>query len=227
MITRTSSIPTTFLIGLGISTDSKGHVGIIYRYNNETKSLDLAWHHILRNEIVNCSEMDYFCCELDLEEENKNHLIGRAKEFTSIDHAPIPYGISLPAVTFDPSNNYKYIGGKAGEGLTCATFVMKFLQAYGYNIIEERSWKQRPDDQKWMTKILDQLEGYLKKKGHVSGHSDDLKHVSEARKLIESSIRFRPIEVFSSGIQPFEKLPIQFENVTEIVKDVIERIKTV
>lgn len=221
MVLKSINVPLGFRFGVCLASDKK-HVGIAYREADDLKILHLAWHHFLLNEPIHLRGNSYFCSEMDLEPELLQFLQVQASLFTHVDHAPIPYAIKLPVIVFDSTDNYRFKGCKPGEGLTCATFVMKFLQAFGFDIIDEISWQKRDTDIQFADQILTQLEKYLVEHGHQTGHSTELKHVEEAKNLAREAVRFRPIEVFCSGIQPHSSHPIQFKDIDLLVAEIEE-----
>ena len=166
----------------------------------------LAWHYDLRNEIFD--KMDYLCESFKLLEVNNKYLAASFGNIADINKCSIPYGIRMPIEGFGDEN--RYIGTVDGEGLTCATFILSVLEKNGFNIIDKNSWEIREEDREWQENII---EGLKPKISDV--------YLANANEMIGQVVRFRPDEVFASGvIDDVNKWPIEFQDAIRMASEI-------
>lgn len=206
--------PQDFLVGLGfLYNPGQNHVGFIYRgLGGEIKICDLCWHRHLRNAPFN--DTAYMVCSVTLEPVNLKYLAAALDDISSFNSATIPYGIRAPVQSFNSQN--QYIGCVAGEGLTCATFVLAVFRENGFKVLDEESWELNEADTQWQTNIVNALRSYF-------GMTDPV-HISEMETMIGQVSRFRPEHVFASGIVEFEKWPINYQDANEMADSILQML---
>ncbi|OBP16044.1 hypothetical protein A5320_01030 [Rheinheimera sp. SA_1] len=100
----------------------------------------------------------------------------------------IPYSILFRQAKY--FEGAKFIRTAAGEGLTCATFVLATLESLGVDLIDESSFKPRVEASGWPWGLLN----WLKVKFRTG-----LEHFNIQVKEIEHIVRFRPEEVAAAA----------------------------
>lgn len=179
------------------------HVGFLYRTEEGTLRLsDLAWHHCLRDS---AEYEDYFWLTTDLEEiicEQVAEYVAYVAQVNS--SGQIPYSIRYRGKHFDATG--EYIGTVAGEGLTCATYILAVLDdALSLPLIIYDTWPVgRPDDVAWAETILDMLAN------HEPRASED--HIAVQRELLPDVVRYRPEEV-AAAFAIFDGGALRFETI--------------
>jgi hypothetical protein len=177
------------------------HIGMIYKAQSQVRMCHLAFHLDLRDEPAAPS---YFWAELGLDEANRKLL---AAECARLAGNRIPYGLAEQGISFDRTT-CRYIPRPAGNGLTCATFVMAFLKAFGYPLLEEGSWPSRDEDVEWQRMIIDRVEAAGASVEHISGMEKDL-----------GARRYRPEEV--AGAATRSSYPVCFAEASVLAAQIL------
>lgn len=189
------------VVSLGIAETSEGqrHVGIIYRKDNQVRVCHLAWHCKLIDELA--SETAHFKFDwvrIAIPDAPLRAVVSFIELITgSNTGSEIPYSFLGQTQPFDRVTGKYNPSVHAGDGLTCATFILEIFKCLGLELLDESSFEERPDDLDWQNKIT-----YWLRQRNVEGH-----HVA---KLEESNLakRFRPEEVAAASGE--ENLPLQF-----------------
>lgn len=200
------------LLAVAIKKTSAGlnHTGMLYKRNSreKTKLFHLEWHHKLTNE--NAEEKIGYCWgESDLCDAVKRRIIGQIINILRHkDNPPVQYGFSRHGLSFDEKGYY--IKTLAGEGLTCATFVLDIFKSVGIPILKEDGWPTRDEDQEWKEFIVSELE-------KTPNIEED--HI-EALKQSENIVRFRPEEVAAGYIEESRAWPASLEQVQDKASEI-------
>lgn len=170
------------------------HVGLLYQDGlHSTRMCHLAWHHDLRDQ---AAPADYFWVEVELDDLNKLVVIGFClKVIEKNQRGQVPYGLTYLGDYFDRDTGH-YQKRSAGDGLTCATFVMAIFDPLGLPILDVDTWQRRDGDAEWQNQIVAALQ-------HGGASSEHIE-------LVQNDIgcaRFRPEEVAGSATDPDQPVP--------------------
>jgi hypothetical protein len=70
-------------------------------------------------------------------------------------------------IYFD-TTTYNYIRTAAGEGLTCATFILAVMNSVGIKLLEDETWPVREEDKEWIEQIVGTLAESGVNREHIS-----------------------------------------------------------
>lgn len=188
----TSKDPLTGIDALAIHLDGDArqrHIGLLYVSSGaqRLRMAHLAWHHRLEDD-----EPPTGGIWLDVGLDDNNALALASYCEMVVDksrEAQIPYGLQYIPDGLDPRTGAWL--GDAGEGLTCATFVMAVFQAYHVPLLSAEGWPLRPEDERWQLKIVE----LLGRPGTAAAPD----HIARQRKYIGEALRFRPEEVAAAA----------------------------
>jgi len=173
------------------------HTGLYYKLSptEPTQLCHLAWHFRLTNEVAN--DANYIWIESDLNETVKKQIVAYIDNILEAGtNTPIPYSFNDFNGSFDP-NTGAFIKTAAGEGLTCATFILAIFQTMQRPLVQEATWNNRPQDIQWQARMVNLL----------TQHGAHPTHVTALQTSI-GAIRFRPEEVAAAYNQPSDQWPI-------------------
>ena len=106
-------------------------------------------------------------------------------------------------------SEFRYVRGRPGDGLTCATFVMAIFREFGIELLDTSNWPVRGTDLLWLSKTISFLETWgEKERAEGRGDPDLPDHISALRNSA-TALRFRPQEV--AGAAWSEMHPIDFQ----------------
>lgn len=187
------------------------HAGIVFKDRETGKLflLHLAWHLQLTLEEL---PGDYSLIPMTSFDDEELQLFAEsaAKVFEENSNE-VPYGLSYTgAAVFN--GDMKFLDAP-GAGLTCATFLLGFFEALGFEILDLDSWEQRADDKLWQEFIYGHLAKRLSRE-----------QAAEQRKVIGSAFRFRPEEVVGA-VGVYDDDPLGFAEVTAIGEQVIKEMR--
>lgn len=168
------------------SAPAQLHVGMVFkeRVKGKLNLLHLAAHYDLRCDPLKkkykCILSEYFDAdELDFFAETA------ARVWEKNEVNKIPYGFRYSGASdFNGDLSFK---DSPGAGLTCATFILAFFSALGYEIVDIADWELRPDDAKWQSQIYGDLRESLTPE-----------ESSKMKTSIGEAFRYRPEEVAGS-----------------------------
>lgn len=185
-------------------SDERRHLGIFYRTDDGALSLiHMGWHLDL-NKIspdirycwIPCKGIDPVVLEtiadwLDIIWEANGQYL--------------PYSIrQYDANPFDMSG--KLIKRNAGDGFTCATFVLWVFHRAQLDLIDKSSWPHRLEDLKSKQWVINMLRKH---------NPEAEEHIIAQIEDIDSAIRFRPEEV--AGVAAiYIDTPIQFDQAVDL-----------
>jgi|26BtaG_2_1085354.scaffolds.fasta_scaffold02617_4 hypothetical protein len=99
-----------------------------------------------------------------------------------------------------------------GDGLTCATFVLCFLEQQGFQIIDRDTWIVTEEDSQWQADIVEMLKERLTPE-----------YYAEQKESIGKVIRIRPEQIVGAcGI--FDYSPIEYKEACEVGIVVLEEL---
>jgi hypothetical protein len=106
------------------------------------------------------------------------------------------------------------------SGLTCATFVLAVLRAYGVelDLLDHCKWQPRSEDAQWHDRIVAQLRADQKAR-RIDITNDEIAIVERER----GCCRVRPEEVVASCTSV--QLPATFDHASAVAHDVRARVK--
>ena len=188
-------------------TDGGFHVGFLYKFGSSApEMLHLAWHHILRRDVPS-DRYSWVQCGFseDIRDVIVPALAGVAQD------QKIPYSPIFQGIYFD-QGVLTYSRNQAGDGLTCATFMMALMQTLGCPLFNPDEWPVRDDDSTWHEGVIAALEA---EPTVTQQHTD-------AIRATPKGARFRPQEVAGS----FSELgaPIPFSQAEALGREVATEV---
>lgn len=187
------------------------HAGIVFKDRETGKLflLHLAWHLQLTLEEL---AGDYSLIPMvNFDSEELQLFAESAAKVFEENSNDVPYGLSYSGASVF-NGDMKFIDSP-GAGLTCATFLLGFFEALGFEIIDLDSWEHRADDKLWQDFIYGHLARRLTRE-----------QAAEQKKMIGNAFRFRPEEVVGAvGI--YDSDPLGFAEVTLLGEQVINEMK--
>ncbi|WP_215405909.1 hypothetical protein [Vibrio gigantis] len=146
------------------------------------------------------------------DEDDVIHMISVAEAIQATKPCEVVYA-PCGGGDFDVAGNYQ---GDVGDGLTCASFVMKLIESQGYELIDTTGWPIRESDVRWQQESIWGLED-------EAMTDEDHEHVAiQTRKLEEGAFRFRPEEVGASVT--LEDAPNSFQVILPVSLQLIEQL---
>lgn len=193
-------------VGLAIQQTSLGyHSGFLYKLaDSEPRVLHLAFHHLLKDEVITS---DYRWAQLGLDDDNLAVLSELLARIAGKEPR-IPYGFNSEGIAIDPVTG-GVLPAPVGHGLTCATFMVATLKAYGHDLLEADAWPTRDDDAKWEAAIL-----------HALSRFASPEHVQAVRENPRSA-RLRPAEVVGSGTKSSDDWPVAYT----VARDLADQVQ--
>ena len=119
----------------------------------------------------------------------------------------IPYGLAFRSSSFDDEG--RFVPGPGESGLTCSTFVLAVFEWARVRLLDQGSWRQRPDD----VAIQQQLVEYLKK--HAIARPE---HVAAVEGEV-GCVRFRSEE--AAAATAMKDRPIPFERAADAGREIV------
>lgn len=187
------------------------HAGVVFKDRGTGKFflLHLAWHLQLTLEEL---AGDYSLIPMvNFDDEELQLFAESAAKVFEENSNDVPYGLSYTgAAVFN--GDMKFLDSP-GAGLTCATFLLGFFEALGFEILDLDSWEHRADDRLWQEFIY----GHLAKKLSREQAADQ-------KKVIGSAFRFRPEEVVGA-VGVYDDQPLGFSEVKVLGEQVIKEMR--
>lgn len=185
------------------------HCGIVYRGSDGLfYFVHFAFHFDLRNQL---EDSTYRWSRVGLDADNQTVLAAFAMVLGG-NGPTIPYGFNSDGIIFDPSTG-QLTPPPSGRGLTCATFILKFLETYGFQPLDTSDWLERPDDPAWRDWII----------GNIATYSNDRSH-AEAILAEPLGLRIRPEEIIGAASRPFNEWPILFDPAVVLANQVLAEL---
>lgn len=203
-------------LGAVISEPQPGqrHIGILFKLENGPATVcDLAWHKIVRAEPPSPSD---FWLQSSLDETNRRVVASAVAGSVAVQKPPISYSPLYNGMSFE-AGTLKYEGNAAGEGLTCATFVLAIFESLGFPLLVRDTWQQRPSDLNWQESIVVRLEEW------AQHHQIDIDDHLAAIRSAPKSMRYRPEEV-AAGVADFDS-PLDFAAAQSIGGDIVRAMQ--
>lgn len=191
-------------------TRRQQHVGILFRDSTgQLLLLHQPWHY---NTLCEQPSDEYFSfVPLMFSRAERQMLAAQMKSFAESNPQGVPYAFTSPDEDcFGPER--KWLLSDDGVGLTCATFIIAVFRTLGFELVATRTWKERPDDQKWFEGILAFMEY------HPSVPDSHVQAVREQPR----GCRFRPDDVVGSALSC--RAPVDFETCVTNGKWVTARV---
>lgn len=190
------------------------HCGLLYRNDDGAlRLLHLAWHDLMRDEPAreSCGASAGWVV-LPIPEERAEVVASFCSLLVErVSDGRVPYALSYRGARFHPERGTLELS--SGEhGLTCATFVVAVLRGAGVHLLDEASWRPRPEDAGWQRKIVALLER----------HGAPEAHVDAVRSQVGCA-RIRPEEVAASAAAT--SVPASFEHATTWGPSLLERLR--
>jgi len=166
--------------------EDQNHMGLFFTdEDGEVMLLHQPWHY---RDLLTCFDPSYYWFDIALDPATKIHFATICALIASENPKGVPYGICFLGGNF--SENGVYSPEEKYAGLTCATFVAQIFASQDLEIVDISLWEGVPPDEKWQTKILNNLEPYYT--------PEFLKY--QMGRLVEGATRFRPEEVTAAAI---------------------------
>jgi hypothetical protein len=197
------SLLDTFGVAIKAIDSNQRHVGMLYRVDAGVRLCHLAFHLDLRDEPAGTS---YFWAEAGLDAANRRFMAAQCARLAE-GADKIPYGLREQGLCFDRTTG-RYVPQPAGAGLTCATFIVVFLKAFGYHLLEEDTWPNRDDDTEWQRVIIQRVQAAGASQEHIDGMTKDL-----------GAKRYRPEEV--AGAVTRSEYPVTFAEASALAAEIL------
>ena len=178
------------------------HTGLLYKVGDQTRMVHLAFHHILRDELP---DLTYRWVSIQMDEMNAEIVANFAARVARAEN-PIPYAFDATGVCFDPATG-ELLEPPAGKGLTCATFILAILHAWGHSLIDEPTWPERDDDVAFREYILSLYAEQAVPDEFVSAVTSQ-----------PNVARIKPSEVCGAATVHHSDWPVTFENAVELAQ---------
>lgn len=177
-----------FALAVVRSNQNQNHCGICYKdENGDAWLLHLAWHHKLysREFLLN-----YQFVEVKKSKSILKYLAVLC-DLVRVRNPNIPYGLNRLGFAFDPTDG-SIKAPAEGCGLTCASFILAILDAYGLTLLKEDEWPESANAkwQEWVVRTLEETEG-------VSPE-----HLAAEQRYVGKARRFSPEEVVAASSEP-------------------------
>ncbi|WP_156115034.1 hypothetical protein [Pseudomonas sp. ML96] len=192
------------------------HAGFLVQYPDNTLWLfDLAWDNICRRtEITN----DYAYLNYQfLDEFSATAFIALLHMIQSQNQGKLGYSIHYESSPYFDTNTGQALNTGAGQGLTCATFVLETLERYGIFLIDRLSWPISPDNAHWQRNILLTLISRTKPPLSIDKFTNQFKFIGKTR-------RFKPEEAVAAT-SIFTGTPSTFQAVNPLSQTVIDQME--
>lgn len=166
------------------ATELAGHIGVVYRQQQMTRIMHLAFHMKLKDQNLHASVFRVWI-DPALPTSRSKSVAAFCRRVAKVNRRRgIPYAFSHPNHCFDVERG-KYLFGPQRHGLTCSTFVLAVFSAMRVDLIDyDADWPVRPEDEDAQAKLVE----LLKKTGA------DPQHVNTVSKQI-GSVRYSPEDV--------------------------------
>ena len=165
---------------------NRRHVGLLIQVEGEGVRLcHLARHKHLRDD-RNVSGYSWLQSPLS-REERRNVLFFVDGIMRVNKNEGIPYAPGYSGAYFD-ARTYRYFRNIAGDGLTCATFIIAIFEHLKLPLLQCDTWEFRDGDAVIMQGIISDIESGSQ---HVAGIED---HITAIRSQ-PADVRYRPEEV--------------------------------
>lgn len=189
--------------------------------SGETRLRHLAWNYDLQDEEFR-DLAGWVWVDPIIEERTK---FGLAEWLEANAIEEMAYGIDFTGDCFD--SNHQYIPGPIGKGLTCATFVLGFLNSWQVRLLDLANWPtDRPEDLKFQTTVSKTLKEQARERAaeadfaaHI-GHR--MKYHAEIIEGLVGAARIRPEEVLIASVR--KPTPSTHSDIEVLVSEVIEDI---
>jgi len=103
----------------------------------------------------------------------------------------------------------EYNSTEDSTGMTCSTLVLAVFYTCNCHLVIYESWPQRQEDIIWRTNVL---------RAYISTHRDEMRMIRCLQEQIDTSIRFRPLEV--GGSASSEILPVAFGDAVKLAEEI-------
>lgn len=217
--------------GLALFQYERGsyHIGMLYSGEDTTRVRHLAWNYYLKDEpfevLRNSEPMEnagvvWTDCSIE-----KTTKFALAEWLAAIDLDKIPYGIDFQGQCF--GDDHHYITPGIGQGLTCATYVLGFLNSWKVFLLDLEDWPgDRPADlrfQDWVVQQLNADASRMERKSNFSAHVGAwMRAHADAMRRFVGGQRVRPEEVLvAASTSPH---PSKFDDIEKLVEETIEAI---
>jgi len=186
------------------------HTGFFFKNTkDEVKFLHLAWFdHLLYED----PDEKYFWLDIPIDKFNLMQMQMFLENIHNKNNQECSYGVALDGVSFNNDGNL--LQENLHSGLTCATFVMRALEAQGYNLINLDTWEIRKEDKIWQEKIIGALQNYWKTTPAF---------IEFQKNYIGKVARYKPIEVVAAANS--EEIPLNQDKVIELSKKLLKIIQ--
>jgi hypothetical protein len=161
------------------------HAAVLYRFEDRLMIGDLQSHLRTRRAEARASNRLFWIAP-DLNQEDQRILAATIDAWLDENENKIPYSVAHPGGVVFRDN--VWIGNEAGQGLTCATFIVELFNELGIPFIDVDTWLNRTGDIEWADRILAAL-------------SDSMtpEHVGAQQAKIGQTVRVRPADIAAAG----------------------------
>ena len=199
-------------------SDEQRHLGIFYKDDetDKVRFLHLAWHYMLQDEEA---PLQARWVESNLNSTLRKQLWAYISMLAS-SPTRIPYGFENYSQSIDPNTGI-YLKTGAGEGLTCASFVLAVFDAHGLQMINQLNWPNREDDENWQKDIIKILEGRL---SHPNPNLRVSQEHIEGMKQSMGFVRIRPEEVAGAFGLSSQDWALDSDQVIPVGEDIVKQL---
>jgi hypothetical protein len=209
---RASEAPFDGVSDLGVAIREFGsgqnHCAILYKLDGRgARFCHLANHLDLRDEIAHAP---YLWADTGLDPANRRFVAAWVGNL-HINRGNIPYGLDSAGCCFDLPTG-QFVTPPIGKGLTCSTFITSVLRSLGFDLLNEREWPQRAEDEAFGRNVVQMLVSVNADKDHIKAVTEDI-----------GAKRFRPEEVV--GAATLSAWPVAFADAHVVADAVVLDLK--
>nr|PMI26883.1 hypothetical protein BCU48_20355 [Vibrio splendidus] len=203
----------TFAVAIRKISEDQLHMGLYCKSEKGESIIHLVGNYRV-DRSYSFTRYDYLSF-VQLEDEDEIiHMISVAEAVQETRPCEVAYA-PCGGGDFDLTGRYV---GDVGDGLTCASFVLKLIESQGYGLIDASDWPNRNDDYDW------QKESIFSLKDEMMFCDEDQEHIAiQLEKAERGSIRFRPEEVGASVT--LDEAPNNFTTLAPISIQLIEQLQ--
>lgn len=167
-------------------TDTGAHVGILYKHEESTALIcHLAWHFVFKGS--DQPDSSYFWLQSPLDEYNRRTIASAVHRLAERNFRYVPYSPRYAGGAYF-AGDLQYLRSEAGEGLTCATFILSIYSLFAIELLDRSTWQPRETDSEFKMWVIETLKNHS---SHKPGIAEHIKAIEEA----PLEVRFRPEEV--------------------------------
>ena len=214
------------IVAVAVTKTKRGntHVGIAYAEGDDTEELSFMHLEFHCKLFTGSIDNSYIYIKPNLKTEELEAVATRCRKIArNKTNKMIKYAFKYNRRTVFGKDGYLFCAD--GKGLNCSTFILTIFHSVNLGLVNENTWKARPEDEIIFTQLRDYLKSHIEK--HFSNKKDHAEHVRKVAPDVKS-IRIRPEETAGACLE--DTYPVSYErcapNGRELVKEISSRQST-